>query len=123
MFRFGMIGMMRPEQVPHLFYVYRREESTDGKGQITFGTKAKVGETRCIMAEARPDEIQKYAQVGVKVTHRIIQRGVATAKEHDSLVLVKGGNQTRMFRVQAVHNKGELDIDTAYYCEERSDLS
>ena len=37
-------------------------------------------------------------------------------------MLAKGGVETRKFRVQAVHNKGEMDIDTVYYCDERSDL-
>ena len=39
-----------------------------------------------------------------------------------SVALNKNGKETRWFRVQAVHNKGEMDIDTVYYCEERGDL-
>lgn len=63
-----------------------------------------------------------YSQTGVAVSHKIIQRGAPIAKEQDTFVLAKGGKETRCFRVQAVHNKGELDVDTTYYCEERGDL-
>lgn len=63
-----------------------------------------------------------YNQTGVTVSHKIIQRGAPIAKEQDVFVLAKDGKETRCFRVQAVHNKGELDVDTTYYCEERGDL-
>ena len=56
------------------------------------------------------------------VTHTIFHRGAPQAKENDVFKLIKNGVATRTFRVAAVHNKGEMDIDTTYYCEERSDV-
>ena len=61
--------------------------------------------------------------MGVNVTHDLIQRGGPIAKEQDILALVKRGKETRWFRVQAIHNKGEMDIDTIYYCVEMGDLN
>ena len=76
---------------------------------------------RCILSVAKPEESERFNQMGVTVTHTIIQRGVPAAKEHDVFALVKNGVETRHFEVQAVHNKGEMDIDTIYYCQERGD--
>ena len=118
----GRIGMMRPEQFPQPFNVYSQSTTTSQYGRLReTAPTAKVLGLRCIISTAKPDEVQRFSQTGVVVTHTIIERGKPTAKEQDIFVLAKGGIETRKFRVQAVHNKGELDIDTVYYCEERGD--
>ena len=77
---------------------------------------------RCILSVAKPEERERFNQMGVTVTHSLIQRGSPIANDSDVFALNKNGKETRWFRVQAVHNKGEMDIDTVYYCEERGDL-
>jgi hypothetical protein len=114
--------MMRPEQFPKPFKVYEQDSETSAIGRTRLGEPTVKAEIRCILSLARPEEQQRFAQIGVTVTHSIIQRGLPTAKEQDILALLKNGKEVRRFRVQAVHNKGELDIDTVYYCEERGDL-
>lgn len=114
--------MTRPEQFPKPFKVYRQASETSDRGRIKPGKAEEQTEVKCILSTARPEEQQRYAQIGVTVTHTIIQRGAPVAKEQDIFALLKGGIATRRFRVQAVHDKGEMGINTVYYCEERSDL-
>lgn len=118
---FGRIGLMRQEQFPKLFHVYVQQTATSERGREHIEEPVLKLELRCILSIAKPDEIERFSQLGVAVTHTIFQRGPAEAKENDIFALVKQGKEVRFFRVQAVHNKGELDIDTTYYCEERSD--
>lgn len=120
--RFGRIGMTRPEKFPKPFNVYRPETTTSEKGRLRQGQIiAPVLSLRCILSDAKPDEVQTFQQLGVTITHSILQRGAPQAKVNDIFKLVKNGKETRMFRVQAIGAKGEMDIDTMYYCEERSD--
>lgn len=121
MLKHGRIGIMRPELFPKLFNVYSHESDTSERGRIHKESPQLKGTVRCILSIAKPEEVQRFNQIGVTVTHTIIQRGTPIAKEQDTFVLAKGGKETRRFRVQAAHNKGELGIDTVYYCEERSD--
>lgn len=118
----GRIGLTRPESFPKLFNIYTKESIITGIGRVTKGEMLLKCTTRCILSVAKPEEMERFSQIGVTVTHSIIQRGIPLAKEHDIIALNKAGMETRWFRVQAVHNKGEMGIDTVYYCEERSDL-
>ncbi len=117
----GRIGMTRPEKFPKLFHVYSVDTSTSEIGRIRHGDREQYTSVRCILSIAKPEEMERFNQMGVTVTHDIIQRGGPAAKEHDIFALVKNGAETRFFEVKAVHNKGEMDIDTLYYCEERGD--
>ncbi len=121
MLKHGFIGPMRPEQFPKPFVIYGGSSATTTTGRIKQTDREVKGTVKCILSVAKPDEIERFSQIGVRVTHKIIQRGVPIAKEHDVFALKKGTTETRFFEVTAVHNKGELDIDTTYYCEERSD--
>lgn len=123
MLKHGRIGVMRPEQFPKPFNVYEQGTETSNRGRVRHERATPKASTRCILSVAKPEEIERFSQIGVKVTHTIIQRGTPVAKEQDVFALAKNGKKTRWFRVQSVHNKGELDIDTVYYCEERNDLN
>lgn len=122
MMPFGKIGLTRPESFPKTFNVYVQGTETSSTGRILRSTPTLKTTLRCILSIAKPEEMQRFQQMGVTVTHTIFQRGAAEASENDLFKLVKGGKEVRAFRVQAVHNKGEMDIDTTYYCEERGDL-
>ena len=122
MLKFGRLGMTRPECFPKLFNIYVHRNTNTETGRIQSGEPELAGTFKCILSLASPGEKERFSQIGVTVTHSILQRGSPVAKEMDVLALVKNGTETRRFRVQAVHNKGEMDIDTMYYCEERRDL-
>lgn len=121
--RIGAIGMMRPEQLPKEFAVYgaASETSEDGRELIKDGVeKARI---KCVLSEATMDERELFSQLQKTVTHTLLQRGSPVANENDTLILTKNGIITkdcRKFRVQGVHDKGGMGIDTAYYCMEWS---
>ena len=121
MLKHGRIGITRPEQFPKLFHVYSVATDTSDVGRIRHGDRELYTSLRCILSIAKPEEAERFSQMGVTVTHTIFQRGAPAAKEHDIFALVKKGAETRVFEVQAVHNKGEMNIDTTYYCNERGD--
>ena len=121
--RFGVIGMKRPEDFPKLFRIYRAEAETSDRGRERIGTPSKIGERRCILSIAKPDEQQRFGQIGVTVTHTIFHAGTPAAKENDVFALLKNEEETRFFRVQAIQDHGEMDVFTTYYCEERGDVN
>ena len=122
MLQFGRIGMTRPESFPKKFNLYRQDTNSSDYGRVLRGTPRPIEELRCILSVAQPEEVERFKQMKVTVTHTIFHRGAPVAKENDILKLVKNGKETRTFRVSAIHDKGEMDIDTTYYCEERGDL-
>lgn len=123
MLKHGRIGPTRPENFPKKFFVYGKESTTSERGRVIPRQLSEPkAELRCILSIAKPEVIERFNQTGVTVTHTIIQRGDAVAEKNDIFSLIKGGVEKRWFRVRAVHNKGEMDIDTTYYCEERGDL-
>ena len=120
---FGRIGMKRPEDFPKLFHVYGQETTTStATGRIRMETPEKKAELRCTLSIAKPEEVERFKQNKVVVTHTIFHMGEPQAKENDVFKLIKNGVATRSFRVKAVHNKGEMNINTTYYCEERGDI-
>ena len=119
----GRIGMKRPEDFPKLFHVYGQETTTSSAtGRIRMETPMKKAELRCILSIAKPEEVERFKQNKVVVTHTIFHAGEPQAKENDVFKLIKNGAVTRSFRVKAVHDKGEMNINTTYYCEERGDI-
>lgn len=121
--RFGAIGMKRPEAFPKLFNVYRKETSTSARGRERDESPVQIGQQRCILSVAKPEEQQRFAQMGVTVTHTIFCTGVPDIKENDMLALLRGEMETRFFRIQAKQDHGEMDIYTTFYCEERGDIN
>jgi hypothetical protein len=120
---FGRIGITRPETVPRTFHVYAAATETTDRGRDKKTAPALVCKFRGIMARASPEEQLQFSQLGTVVTHTIIQRGLPLAGENNMLMLIKNGKPIKRFRIQNVHDKGGLGIDTVYYCQERSDLT
>jgi len=125
MMQFGAIGMKRPEDFPKLFKIYRQETATTARGRERQQAPELIGQLHCILSIAKPDEQQRFNQMGVTVTHTIFHTGAKAAKENDIFALCKeeDGEATRFFRVQAVQDHGEMSIFTTYYCEERGDVN
>lgn len=124
MITFGKIGMKRPEDFPKLFNLYRSETVTTTRGRERQQEPEKIGQLRCILSIAKPDEQQRFNQMGVTVTHTIFHTGAKMAQENDVFALAKeDGTESRFFRVQAVQNHGEMSIYSTYYCEERGDVN
>lgn len=119
--RFGTIGVTRPEQFPQPFNVYEVQTEATERGRTKETGRSLKTQITCILSRATPDEQIRFHQLSTTVTHRVLQRGTPIADKGDLLALVKDGQETRTFRIQAVHDKGGMGIHTVYYCEERSD--
>ena len=80
----GRIGMKRPEDFPKLFHVYGQETTTSSAtGRIRMETPMKKAELRCILSIAKPEEVERFKQNKVVVTHTIFHAGEPQAKEND----------------------------------------
>lgn len=121
--QFGTIGVKRPESFAKDFRIYRPEPETSEMGRERYKPPVQIGEARCILSIAKPDEQQRFNQMGVTVTHTIFHTGKPKAKPNDIFVFSEAGKPARQFRVQATHDKGEMSIFTTYYCEERGDIN
>lgn len=122
---FGAIGMHRPEDFYKLFHIYVQGTATTARGRERHNTPVLTGSRHCILSIAKPEEQERYNQLGVTVTHTIFHTGEPEAKPNDVFALCKEEDETetRFFRVQAVHNHGEMGLFTTYYCEERGDIN
>lgn len=109
---------LRPGNLFKDFFVEPRTTAIGGRGRqaITYDT-AGTTHLLAVLAEAKPDEIERFKQTEHPITHTITQRGRPKAKAGDRLV--HGG---RLFYVQGIDEPGELGIWTIYYAEERSDV-
>lgn len=125
MMRFGAIGMRRPEDFPKLFNIYTQATTTSSRGREKNAVPQLSASRHCILSIAKPEEQERYSQLGVTVTHTIFHTGTPEAKQNDIFALCKeeDGTETRFFRVQAVHDHGEMGLFTTYYCEERGDIN
>ena len=123
--RFGMIGMTRPENFPHLFNIYKQESFTAATGRERLSTPEKIGQKRLTLSLASPDEAERFKQWEMTVTHTIFHPGPPVAKKNYVFALLDkdGEKELRYFRVKAVQDRGEMHIKTTYFCEERSDIN
>lgn len=109
---------LRPGNLLKDFTVEKATTNNTQRGRKTTAYDT-AGDIRllAVLAEAKPEEVERFRQQSHPITHTITQRGRPKAKAGDRLV--HGG---RYFYIQGVDDVGELGITTIYYAEERSDL-
>ncbi len=71
---------------------------------------------RAVLAEAKPEEKERWRQLQHPISHVITQKGRPKAKEGDRLIF-----ENRIFYIQGVDEPGALGLWTIYYAEERKD--
>ena len=109
---------LRPGNLIKDFVVEPNDIHLDSRGR-PFREYQIENEThiKAVLAEAKPDERERWQQLGHPISHTLTQRGKAKAKPGNRLI-----HGSRVFYIQGVDNVGELGIATIYYAEERSDL-
>ena len=117
----GRIGVMRPEMFAQNCVVYKSISTTSERGRELTQRGEERARISCVLSVARVEEQERFKQLQKTVTHTLLQRGSPVAAEHDTIELTDRSGATRAFRVQGVHDKGGMGIDTVYYCEERCD--
>lgn len=109
---------LRPGNLPKDFFVEPREVTTTARGRETATYNTDHAEhVLGVLAQATPEEKERWAHNDHPITHIITQKGRPKAKAEDRLV-----HGARFFYIKGVDEIGELGIATLYYAEERSDL-
>lgn len=122
--RFGAIGMHRPEQAPRVYAVLSSDNTITAGGRDRITAPQDTGErVFLILSTLSPDKVQEFHQQNVRATHALLQRGSPRCKIGDELAKLgsDGGPSAVHYRVNLIHDKGGLGIDTVYICEERGD--
>lgn len=109
---------LRPGNLLKEFWVETDETKLSSRGRVgsRYHTEQAV-KFSGVLAEAKPEERDRWQQIGHPVSHVITQRGKAIAKVGNRLI-----HGSRCFYIQGVDDVGELGIATIYYAEERTDI-
>lgn len=106
----------RPGQVWKTFDLYRKVQSKDNKGRVTYsGEPVFVTSFKGALSSINPNEQEKWNQMSHPVTHTILIRGRTDVQAED---IVKLGNRT--FYVQKSRGHAEIGIFSVLFCEERT---
>lgn len=109
-----------PGQALKQFEVFRTTKTRTQSGRAMQGEEAQIGELKGILAQAKPEEKERWRQLSHPVTHKIIQEGKPDFQVRPSDILRHGH---RKFYISAIpYDVGGLGHWSIYYCEERSDL-
>lgn len=85
-----------------------------GRSERKFISTAKMLDG--ILAEAKPEEKERWQQLQHPITHTIVQSGAPEAKTGDRLIFLN-----RYFYIQGTDDIGSLGLYTLFYVEERAD--
>ena len=114
--------MMTPGQELREFTVSKPEtRSTDNGREGLINQYVEVGKIRAILAQAKPEEVQRWRQLNHPVTHKIIMQRKPPFEVKSGYIFERAG---RRFYMQALPNDiGDLGHWTIFYCDERNDIT
>jgi len=112
--------MLLPGQELREFTVQRPQTHETQRGRETINGYETLGTLRAILAQAKPEEIQRWRQLNHPVTHKIIT-------QHKPDFEVKPGdifehNGRRFYTQTLPYDPGDLSHWTIFYCDERTDV-
>ena len=107
---------LRPGNLYKDFTVEKKDRTVSSRGRAKSGYSDDGGTIRGILAEAKPQEKERWRQLQHPISHTIVQRGKPKAVPEDRLIF-----GDRIFFVQGVDEPGALGLWTIYYVEERFD--
>jgi hypothetical protein len=108
---------LRPGNLYKDFIVEKKGASISSRGRAKKSYDSESGERiRGILAEAKPQEKERWRQLQHPISHTIVQKGKPKAGPEDRLVFGE-----RIFFIQGVDEPGALGFWTIYYVEERFD--
>lgn len=115
MIRTGSPMYLRTGNLFKDFIVETKSESKTAHGRIA-GSYSTGDRLSAVLADATPEEREKWNQQQHPITHIIVQRGKPLAGEGDRLI-----HDNRIFYVQGVDEPASIGLWTIYYTQERSD--
>lgn len=107
---------LRPCSLFGAFAIERKKDGPAAHGRFASGYEDRGESLNGSLAEAKPEEIERFRQIGHPVSHTIVQRGRRVAAEGDRL-----RRNGCFYYVQGVDDPGGLGLWTIYYAEERRD--
>lgn len=108
---------LRPGNLYKDFTIEKKDAVITSRGRAKREYDSETGgQVRGILAEAKPEEKERWRQLQHPITHSIVQRGTPKAAAEDRLVF-----GDRIFYIQGVDEPGALGLWTIYYAEERFD--
>jgi hypothetical protein len=111
--------MLLPGQEQREFAVLRPEGRENQRGQELVNGFTPVGTIRAILAQAKPEEKERWKQLNHPVTHKIIMQHRPPFDIRPGDIFERAG---RRFYMQAVpYDPGDIGHWTVFYCDERSD--
>lgn len=117
---FAGVNHLPGQELRH-FEVERPVKQKSENGRVKQGVgRALLGTMTAALAQAKPEEKERWLQLTHPVTHKIISRGVLEFQVKPGDVFSCG---QREFVVTAIpYNVGDLNHWIIYYCEERAEI-
>ena len=108
---------LRPGNLFKDFLIEKKGATLSTRGRARSEYDGETGERiRAILAEAKPQEKERWRQLQHPISHTITHKGRPQAGAEDRLIL-----EERTFFIQGVDEPGALGLWTIYYVEERFD--
>jgi len=113
--------MMLPGQELREFTVLRPETrgTANGREGIT-NQHETIGTIRAILAQAKPEEVQRWRQLGHPITHKIIMQHKPSFDIRPGDIFERAGR--RFYHQMTPYDIGDIGRWTIFYCSERADI-
>ena len=116
--------MLMPGQELREFAVSKPEtRGTDNGREGLVDGFTEVGKVRAILAQARPDETQRWRQLNHPVSHKIIMQHAPPFEVKTGYVFELSGTEQRFYVSTMPYEPGGIGHWTIFYCIERKDVS
>lgn len=114
--------MLRAGQELREFVVLKpeRRDTESGRAGLTNQFVA-IGKVRAILAQAKPDEIQRWRQLNHPITHKIIMQRLPDFPIMPGYIFEWNGR--RFYHTEIPYNVGDIGHWSIFYCNERADAS
>jgi hypothetical protein len=113
--------MLMPGQELREFTVSRPDTRGTENGREGLTNKFyEVGKVRAILAQAKPEEVQRWRQLNHPITHKIIMQHKAAFEIQPGDIFERDGK--RYYHQMSPYNVGDIGHWTIFYCDERGDV-
>ena len=114
--------MLMPGQELREFTVSRPETrgTENGREGLT-NSFQPIGKVRAILAQAKPEEIQRWRQLNHPITHKIIMQGKPPFEIRPGDTFERDG--LRYYHQMTPYDVGDIGHWTIFYCDERTDVT
>jgi len=89
-------------------------------GREMIGGFIEIGKIKAVLAQAKPEEVQRWKQLNHPVSHKIIMQGKPGFDVKPGDIFERSGR--RFYNEMIPYDVGDLGHWTIYYCIERSDV-